>query len=146
MEKVEEGRREAASPRLSGLSGQDAGTEGRIPTSNPYRMKCHSFLPLPPVMRAPAPTREKEGDRTSSLTSSPPSSASGSSVQPGTWSHPHPSSGPVPPVLPIRPLNLLEPQALLHSHNISLSHLRQSPYCQFFSTLNFKMLQNMTFL
>ena len=115
VEKVEEGRREAASPRLSGLSGRDAGTEGRIPTSNPYRMKCHSFPPLLPVMRAPAPTREKEGDRTSSLTSSPPSSASGSSVQePGvTLTLPQ---APVPPVLPIRPLNLLEPQALLRSH------------------------------
>ena len=118
VEKVEEDQREAASLHLSGMSGRDAGTEGRIPTQQPLQDgTAIPSLPSLPVMRAATPTREEEGDRTPSLLSPlhPLLQGAQCSQEPGSRPAPHPQA-PVPPVLSVRPLNLLGPQALLHSH------------------------------
>ena len=97
VEKVEESQREAASLHLSGMPGRDARTEGRIPTSNPYRMEL-PFLPSPPCQWWEPQHHQRRGGGQDTIPAlPPPPSASGSSVQPGTWeSSRTPSSGPSP--------------------------------------------------
>lgn len=118
VEKVEEDQREAASLHLSGMSGRDAGTEGRIPTSNPYRMEL-PFLPSPPCQwwepQHPPEKRRGTGHHPCSPPLHPLLQGAQCSQEPGSRPAPHPQA-PVPPVLSVRPLNLLGPQALLHSH------------------------------